>query len=117
MIVRNKAVKGFTLIEVIIVMSVVWVLSMMIVFACIGSINKAREKVCQVNCVQIKRMYDDYLKFEDRGHSDVGFNTFVMQYGDEICPNKASMSYVEGNVMCEVHGAIEEKEDGEVTII
>lgn len=111
MILKKKYAKGFTLIEVIVVMVIMAILSMVIVPACFEYINKARERVCRANCLQIQRMYDAHLTLENRMHSDIEFNNFLLKYDDTTCPSEGYITYVDGKVMCIMHQGDEKSED------
>lgn len=112
----KKSAKGVTLIEGVVVMAVVATLAMIIIPACVGYINKAKERVCETNCLQIERMYQAHLELENREHNDIEFSSFLLQYADQTCPSKGNMSCVEGKVVCDRHQELEDG-NGEVPIV
>lgn len=108
MILGKKLVSGFTLIEVVVVMCIIGVLGMMIAPAYAGYVDKARERVCEVRCLEMERMYEGQLVLENKGHSDMDFNIFMIEHNEDICPTKGNITYVDGKVICDIH---QESED------
>ncbi|MBU3159848.1 prepilin-type N-terminal cleavage/methylation domain-containing protein [Clostridium frigoris] len=102
--------KGFTLIELIIVISIIGILAVIAVPSYIRYIGEAREKVCNVNCVQVERMYEIYLEKEDIEDTDAVFEQFLQGYGKNLCPSHGVITYVDGKVQCSEH--IKEDDNG-----
>jgi Tfp pilus assembly protein PilE len=69
----------------------------------IGVIEKSKKDVCDVNVLQLERMYETYLDLESIEHSDVVFVQYLQDYGQEICPEHGDISYVDGEVHCSLH--------------
>ena len=100
---RKKLICGFTLIEVVIVMCIIGILGMMIAPVCAGYVDKASERVCEVSCLEMERMYEGKLVLENKEHSDLDFNIFMIEHNEDVCPVKGSITYVDGKVICNVH--------------
>ncbi len=106
MIILNKIklnTKGFTLIELIIVISIISILAAITVPNFIGYIEKSKEEVCNVNCLKLERMYELYLETEGLDHSDVLFKSFLNDYSKNTCPSHGEITYINGEVRCSVH--------------
>lgn len=110
----KKNTKGFTLIELIVVMAIIAILASIAVPTYFGYIKKAKEKVCRVNCVQVERMYEMYLETESIEHSDIVFEEFLKEYGKDICPENGVITYADGKVVCSVHSKEVSKDDDDV---
>lgn len=63
----------------------------------------AKEKVCNVNCLQLKKNYNLYLEKGNIERSDVVFEQFPQNQGKNICPEHGHMIYVDGKVKCSVN--------------
>jgi prepilin-type N-terminal cleavage/methylation domain-containing protein len=111
--VRNKRNNGFTLVEMIVVMSIIGILGAIAVPSFIGYTEKAKEEVCRVNCLQVERMYEGYLMLENNEHSDEIFNQYMNDYRKDICPNHGDVSYVDGKVRCSIHSKENDSESDE----
>jgi len=86
---KNKTFynKGYTLIEIIIVLAIMTVLVVIVVPVFIGYTGRARIQVCITNCLQLERMYKIYLMLENINHSDAVFTHYLQEYGQNICPS------------------------------
>ncbi|WP_392486716.1 prepilin-type N-terminal cleavage/methylation domain-containing protein [Haloimpatiens sp. FM7315] len=100
---KKKTTKGFTLVELIIVIAIIWILYVITVPAYGKYIKDAKEKVCNANCVQVERMYKCHLELENIKHSENAFSQFMHEYGKIICPCHGEIAYVDGKVVCSVH--------------
>lgn len=115
MLLRKKYAKGFTMIEIIIVISIIAILTAIAVPNYLGYVKEAKATVCRVNCVQIEKMYEMYLEIEGIEHTDVGFEEFVRDNGMDICPEHGVITYVDGMLKCSVHVGEDDSEgDGDV---
>jgi prepilin-type N-terminal cleavage/methylation domain-containing protein len=103
--------KGFTLVEVMVVIIVLGIVAGIAVLSVTGTIEKSRKDVCDVNVLQMKRMYETYLDLESMEHSDVVFNQYFQEYREEICPLDGDIRYVDGKVHCSVHSEQHEDEN------
>lgn len=70
MFLRKKYTKGFTLIELIIVISIIGILVSITVPTYGGYVKRAKEEVCKSNCLRVERMYEMYLETEGIEHSE-----------------------------------------------
>ena len=100
----NPNNKGFTLIEVLIVIVILGILASIIYPKFADVIARSQEKVCLANCSQIERTYYSFLFLEDKTHCDVFFEEFFQEYEDiNICPNEGNISFVNASVFCDYH--------------
>ena len=67
--------RGFTLIEIIVVIAILAILSAIAVPRFIGYTDATKEQVCNMNCKTIERAYEIYLESEELEHSDTLFNS------------------------------------------
>jgi len=123
-LVKNKRLnnKGFTLVEIIIVLAIIAILASVAVPSFIGCIEKAKKEVCNTNCLQLERMYETYLILEGTDHTDVVFAQYLQEYGENICPDHGDISYVDGKVQCSIHteeddNDSDDKDDGSVPFL
>lgn len=110
---KKISYKGFTLIEIVVVIGVLAVLAGVAVATFSGYVEMAREAVCKANCLGLERMYEGYLELEGLEHSDVVFQQFLKEYGKEICPCRGEISYLDGKVRCSVH----DEDEGDVPFL
>lgn len=100
---EEKYDKGFTLIELIIVIFIVGILSAIIVPGYSEYIKKAEETACDTNSSQLERMYQVHLESQNIEHTDAVFEQFLQEYDENICPDYGIITYVEGQIECSVH--------------
>jgi prepilin-type N-terminal cleavage/methylation domain-containing protein len=110
-----KQNKGFTLIELIVVISIIGILAAIVVPAYGGYVKKAKEEVCNANCVQVERMYEMHLVMKGIENSDVGFEQFLKENVKDRCQEHGVITYVDWKVKCNVH--TKEEEGGEVPFL
>ncbi|MCB2296771.1 hypothetical protein [Clostridium tagluense] len=77
-------------------------------------IYKAKETVCNINCLQLQRMYEMYLEMESVEHTDTVFEQFVQEQGKNIWPEHIVITYVDGKAQCTVHT---KEDDGDVPFL
>lgn len=73
--------------------------------------EKAKGKICNVNCLRLEGEYQAYLVMDGVEHKEARFDEFVKGYGKRVCPKQGDVSYVNGRVECNAHPR-DEKEDG-----
>lgn len=113
---------GFTIIEMIVVISIIAIIGAIAIPSFIGYTEKAKKEVCKVNCLQLERMYETYLTMEELEHSEVLFTQYLHEYGKNICPGHGDINYVDGKVQCSKHDRDEgsgsdDKEDESVPFL
>lgn len=106
--------KGFTLVELIVVIGILAILIIIAVPRFNVYIEKVRGQVCDTNCRELDRMYYSYLITEGLNHSDQIFDGYIIQYGKDICPENGNVSYDNGQVRWSVHTNKDEHDEGEV---
>lgn len=113
-IVNNE---GFSLIELIVVMTILGILISIAVPLYKGYVERATQQVCNANCLQLERMYHVYLLMENKEHTAYIFDEFLQKYEQNICPANGDIKYVNGKVRCMLHSEDEangNNDDGSV---
>lgn len=77
-----------------------------------GYMERAKEKICNVNCLRLEGEYQAYLVMEGVEHREGRFAEFVKGNGKRVCPKRGGVRYVNGGGECNVHPRVE-KEDGD----
>nr|WP_307990888.1 type II secretion system protein [uncultured Niameybacter sp.] len=111
---RRKRTRGFTLMEVVIVMGIIAVLGAMVGIACRGYVNRARERVCEVNCIECERVYESNLILENKQHEEITFTQYMLEDGEQVCPLGGVITYVDDKVVCSIQ---EKGETSEIPIL
>ncbi|MFC4322629.1 hypothetical protein [Litchfieldia salsa] len=70
-------VSGFILIEVISILSVLMIISLIAVLSVRGIVAKAESDVCEVNRLEVERMYEAQLDLNEIEHSDTVFEQYI----------------------------------------
>lgn len=105
-----NAETGFSLVEVIAVLVVFSIILTMVFLTVLGSIERAKNEVCQANRNEFERVYERDLALEGNEHSEILFVQSLEEYND-ICPEHGVISYTNGEVHCSKHFVIEEPEE------
>lgn len=108
---KRNCEEALTLIEVLVVATIISILVMIVSPLAIGRIERAREEVCAATRAQVTRMYEVYLLHDDRSHSDFGFYQFIQEDVNFKCPSGGIFSYSDGIVACSAHP--DDKNDGD----
>lgn len=99
--------KGFTLIELVILIAILGILATIAMPYFIGYIEKVKTEICNINCLELEKQYNIYLEIEVRDHSELVFNQFIDEY-DKICPKGGEVTYAERKFKCKIHSSNEE---------
>lgn len=103
--------KGFTLLETIVVIAILGVIAGIAALSVNGLIEKSKREVCHVNVVNVERLYESHLNFKAIEHSEAYFTQFILDLGNEICPDRGHISYVDEVVNCSLHPKDNEVKD------
>jgi len=104
--------KGFTLVEIMMVVAIMAVLVAVMIPSFASYKETLKVGVCDFKCSQAEEMYEVYLTMKDLNHTENLFTQFLVEYGEDICPDGSDVRYVDGTVQCLVH-SIGENEDSE----
>ena len=100
--------KGFTLIELILVISIISILMVVVSPNLSSFAAKSKEQVCNINCSELEKMYNLYVITQNIKHSDKIFDVYLSEYGENICPSGGIISFQYEKINCSKHS----KEDG-----
>ena len=92
--------KGFTLVELMVIIAIVGILVALVSPLFKGYIEKTNYKVCQANCAQMKRLFHTLVNQDENRTSK--FIEFKNEYG-EVCPSDSEIIYKGGKVICLLH--------------
>lgn len=103
--------KGFTLIELIVVIAILGILALFLVPSFIGYADDAQKATCDANRHLIERSY----KFYKISNENVSLSAYINGDGSEYqgsqCPSKGTYSYDDdnGKVLCSIHGGADDE--------
>lgn len=106
--------KGFTLIELINVIAILGILMAIAIPMYSGQRNLAIRRVCETNRIIVEKSY--HIVLLDKEHTDSLFNQFCIENFKVCCPACGSYSYVDGTVICNLHGEEAEEDNPEETV-
>lgn len=104
--------KGFTLVELIVVIALIGILSLMSVPYLVGYTQRAKVQACNFNCLQLEKMYHTHLTMKGGAHIESKFNEYLDEYGQDICPDYGVIRYENGKVKCGIHPNDNDEEEG-----
>lgn len=108
---KYKSKNGFTLIELIVVLSIFGIIALIAIPRFLTITENARRDVCEANRHELVHGYEIYLVQNDKSDTDDNFTTFLNEYDQEICPEGGVISRSESKISCSIHL----DEDGEDT--
>lgn len=100
---RNRVLlcnKGFTLVELMVIIAIVGILVALGSPSFKGYIERTNYKVCQANCAQMVRLFHTLVNEDENRASK--FIEFKNEYG-EMCPSDGEIIYKNGKVICLLH--------------
>lgn len=97
----NKNAKGFTFIELIVVIAVLGIITSIATPKLASYRRLAEESICHANCKAVERLYTTVLVEND--HNDTLFDQFLIENFNGVCPASGAINYEEGKVKCSLH--------------
>lgn len=94
-------VKGFTLIELVVVIAILGILISVSMPNYLGFIDLAQLRVCMANRDSVEKVYLSFIK--ENNHIETDFGKFINENFDEVCPSGGVISYVDEKVRCSLH--------------
>lgn len=107
---ENDQASGFTLIELIVVISVMSILALILVPSVAKSVESAKKKVCGLNRMQLQQMYEGYLEEGTIEHSVDFLNQYIEEVKKDVCPAGGQIIYKDGEIKCSRHAGEEQGE-------
>ncbi|WP_373128284.1 competence type IV pilus major pilin ComGC [Dielma fastidiosa] len=111
---KNK--KGFTLIELIVVIAILGILALFLVPSFLGYTKDAQKATCEANRHIIERSYTFY---KAKSVEEITLNEYInsdngKEYQGSKCPAGGVYTYddANGKVICSIHGEDEDKNEG-----
>ncbi|KAF1086380.1 putative major pilin subunit [Sporotomaculum syntrophicum] len=95
--------QGFSFIELMVTIAVIAIIVSIVVPLYVDYVERATRQVCNVNCMQLERMYHVYLLMENKEHTVFIFNDFSQEHKGNICPANGEIKYEHGVVRCLLH--------------
>lgn len=95
--------KGYTLMELLAVLIILGIVSLIAVPSVLASIEKAKEEMCEVNRVEISRVYQLRLMSNEMAHNEKVFKTHLLEMNSSPCPEDGIFMYKDGMILCDIH--------------
>lgn len=109
-----RSSKGYTLVELLAVIVIMGILAGIVVPVYVHFMDEYKRDLCEVNRVEMARLYDEYLVVEQIDHSAAAFVEFSRFMLDgKVCPVDGELTFDDGEVECSVHGDEDETEEEE----
>ncbi|GAA6427757.1 competence type IV pilus major pilin ComGC [Dielma fastidiosa] len=109
---KNK--KGFTLIELIVVIAILGILALFLVPSFLGYTKDAQKATCEANRHIIERSYTFY---KAKSADEITLSKYIdsedgKEYQGSKCPAGGVYTYDDDKVICSIHGEDEDKNEG-----
>lgn len=107
---RKNRKKGFTLIELIIVIAIIAILAGLLVPSMIGYLDESQQTVCAANRRQIERGHQYITAFYPNATlEEVLLGNYPQFFSGELqaCPSKGIYSVEDEHILCSIHGIAE----------
>ena len=103
--------KGFTLIELIIVITVLAILSALAVVGYSLISQRANERVCDTNLRSMESMYHAQHALDESLTKEIFFEHHEDYFDDASCPSDGSYSLEDDVFGCSEHGVLSEEDE------
>lgn len=105
--------EGVTLVELVLVISILAILIVIAVPEVTSFVAKSKEKVCDINCSELEKAYNAHITTENLTDTGNIFEEYLGLYSKNICPSGGTIIYTNGEIKCSIHSkeADEEQDD------